>query len=388
MHQSDAFEAFGFHEQLEGGRTSGQLHVRRDGVVFLYEGGEVLFPGHQLRLRLGGASDRLLFIENDRTPGWTVYTADHGILTNPTFLNLPDIETQIEKVKKKKRTFVTQLGLIAMLVVGLIAGFILAKPWMVARIADHVPPEWETELGDLAFSQFDSRVIRDPELERLLADFTAILTDHVADSRYAYRFYLLEDESINAFAFPGGNMVIHTGAILASDRGEEVLGVLAHEIAHVNNRHSIKGMINSLGTSLLISALVGDATALGALLHNTAPLLDERQFSRDNERDADSTGMQYLLDSGVDPSGLIDFFGKIQQEHEKSAAGVMDGGLNFLSTHPATGERIEALETEIAQLPEYNYRKVETVFNPLKQRLQEYLGQQATPLDGENENNN
>lgn len=155
------------------------------------------------------------------------------------------------------------------------------------------------------------------------------------------------DPKINAFALPGGTIVLNTGLINAAARPEEIAGVLAHEAAHITLQHGTRQLIASLGIFALIQAFFGDATGLMAVLADNSALLLTRKYSRDYEQEADKTGWSYLEDAGIDPQGMIDFFKLLLKEQnnkpDKTISKTGDS-LNFLSTHPAAGQRIQYLQ--------------------------------------------
>src|SRR5690606_32430743 len=124
--------------------------------------------------------------------------------------------------------------------------------------------------------------------------------------------------------------------ISAAETPEEVAGVVAHEIAHVTEQHSMRQIISSTGLFLIIQAFLGDASGLlGALADNSYFLLNQK-FSRDHEREADEKGMELLIAANIDPQGMISFFETLEEEHAD-----MPSALNMISTHPATKERIK-----------------------------------------------
>ena len=100
------------------------------------------------------------------------------------------------------------------------------------------------------------------------------------------------------------------------------------------------------------------------------------KFSRDHEREADAQGFEYLMKAKLDPRGLIEFFGKIQQEQEKSSMPNMEGALSVLSTHPATDERIKNLNKLIEEKAgEGPYRKIDLDFDEFQEKLRNNLNQ-------------
>ena len=148
---------------------------------------------------------------------------------------------------------------------------------------------------------------------------------------------------MNAFAMPGGYVVVYTGLLKKVQRKEQLAGVLAHEIAHVTERHALNNIVSSLGVSVLVSAVIGDSSTLESVLAGSSEMLLGQKFSRDAETEADDVAWETLVRSNLDPRGLREFFEILQKEEEKLLGGLMKGALSWLSTHPATEERIARL---------------------------------------------
>ena len=150
---------------------------------------------------------------------------------------------------------------------------------------------------------------------------------------FSYTVTIVNDTStLNAFVVPGGNIFVYTGLIKFLDSESELAGVLAHEIAHAENRHSVTQMAGRMGTSLLISLVLnGD---YGQLLDMGAQMLFLK-FSRSDEKQADDFAVQYLYDTEYDPRGVAGFFQKMIKEEKDAQVPA------FLSTHPASQDRIE-----------------------------------------------
>ncbi|HEX8547908.1 MAG TPA: M48 family metallopeptidase [Cytophagaceae bacterium] len=152
-------------------------------------------------------------------------------------------------------------------------------------------------------------------------------------SEFPYTLKVIRNDSImNAFCIPGGYIYVYTGLIKYLDTESELAGVLAHEIAHAEQRHSIKQMSKSMGLSFLIGLVFsGDVESLFRLGGNLLVL----KFSRNDEREADEYAVKYLYDTSYDPRGVSKFFEKLL--NEKKDADVP----NFLSTHPASQDRVD-----------------------------------------------
>jgi beta-barrel assembly-enhancing protease len=200
-------------------------------------------------------------------------------------------------------------------------------------IADRIPIAKEQQFGRRVFESLrGSLKLQDSSADAtLVRDLGQRLT---AGSRFQYEFHVTEDPTLNAFAMPGGVIVVHTGLIRAARRPEELAGVLAHEVQHVEQRHSLKAVVKEMGLRGLWAAFTGD---LGATLAGQAALeLGALRFSRDAEREADEKGFAALVRQDIDPSGMVDFFGTMAKESGASPPA-------WLSTHPASEARQESL---------------------------------------------
>jgi len=347
------YEGGAFEPSFPNGRGGGTLTVGAMSVRFAGKAGVLELPLAGLEISLGGASDRIIFFKHPSRPDTTLHTPDHAILKEAAWVNYPDLAPQIAKLQGKKRfnlsVWLAVLGVIGALVVGIVA----ARDPMVNVVVDRIPPEWEVKLGETVF---DSMTKQNPplegaELEKHLAALTAPLLRGIGPQPYPFKFHIVENDTINAFALPGGQVVIHSELILKAESPEEVAGVLAHEIAHVTKRHSVRNVVKSTGTYFVFRVFLGDVSDLvGTLVRNGRYLLNQK-YSRDYEREADETGWGYLIAAEVNPRGMITFFEKLAAEQGDGTAAAVQESLAFMSTHPATSERIARLEELAKALP-------------------------------------
>jgi predicted Zn-dependent protease len=350
------YEGGAFHPELENSKASGTLRLTPAGIEFASTKGNVSLPLEGLNVALGGANDRLIFFTHPGQPRATIHTPDHSILDDPVLGGHPELIRQIGRVRAKKRlAWAVLFSVIGLFIAGII-GLVLAKDRIVNTVASAIPTDWEVKLGDKVFDHLiaSKHEIKDSALEAQLAKITEPLVAGIKDSRYPLKFHIIEDPTLNAFALPGGNVVVHSGLLLAADRPEEVAGVLAHEIAHVTKRHGFRGIISSLGLYQILQAFIGDASGMLAVLANNSAFLIDRKFSRDFEREADGTGWEYLMRANIEPEGMIDFFKKMQIEEKKQLEQLHTEGaekaLSFLSTHPGTDERVQSLQSKWEQV--------------------------------------
>lgn len=174
-----------------------------------------------------------------------------------------------------------------------------------------------------------------------------------------YQFHVVDTDAINAFAVPGGFIYMNRGLLEASDDMAEVAGVLAHEVGHIVGRHSaqqIERMRRAQLGLVGVSVIFGEPEGLGALGVNVAANLYFAKYSREQEAEADSLAVRMLVDTGWDPRGLTDFFGKLMEERDRRP-----GALEALFTsHPLTEDRIESVNRLIDRLPAEERRGLRT----------------------------
>jgi len=373
-----------FHPNLTNGRASGEVLISFAAVHFKSDQGDFDLPAEGMKIELGGANDRLIFFSHPAHPKVAIHTPDLSILDHPVLVNNPAFAGQRKNVRAKRRmAWVLLFGVIGGVIVTLL-GLFLARDRMVRTAARAVPVDWEIAAGDKLFEQLmvSQRIVKDPEIEAQLKLITAPLLAGIKDNRYPLKFHIVENATLNAFAMPGGNVVVHSGLLMAADSPEEIAGVLGHEIAHVTQRHSIRSIISSAGLFLVVQTMLGDVTSVVAVLANNSAFLLNRKFSRDFERESDNKGWDYLLAANIKPEGMITFFQKMQAEEKRRREKVAEatpievgpGTLEVLSTHPATEERLKNLQAKWDKLGKpTGYRTFDLNYAAFKDSLRSKL---------------
>ena len=213
--------------------------------------------------------------------------------------------------------------------------------WQHERIAAwaiaHVPVAQERKLGEAVFAQTKAKLklVEGPPAT-MVREIGARLTK---GSAYRYEFHVTHDDAVNAFAIPGGFVVVHSGLLALAASAEEVAGVLAHEVQHVEKRHSLKAIAKSTGLMVTVGMVFGDLGGLLALGQDLIGL----KFSRQHESEADAAGLQALVAAGIAPGGMRDFFRKMGEKESLN--------LGWLSSHPASEDRSMALDRALQALP-------------------------------------
>ena len=296
-----------------------------------------------LRLREVGFGRRGIELAWTEADGeWLVHVLDPEAATQVTGLRqLADLSATAalltrQRAQRRRRA----MGWTTLAVLGLAPLLLLALLYFQAdRIAawavQSVPEDVEARFGRSAFEALRGGLsLRDegPEIDRV----RTLGKQLTLGLPHRYEFHLAQDTAVNAFALPGGIIVVNTGLLQATQRPEELAGVLGHEIEHVEQRHGLQALAKASGWRATWALLAGPWG--GSLVADAAAQLGSLKFSRDAERQADAGGFDRLVAAGIDPSGMRDFFRRLQA----------DG--SFFSTHPSGAEREQHLDQRVRQL--------------------------------------
>lgn len=212
-------------------------------------------------------------------------------------------------------------------------------------VVSFVPTSIDEQLGAAGLEEMrgGAGFIEDPRVSRTIETLAAPLIAQARnDLQVPYRIYITADPTVNAYALPGGIIILPAGFLLFAERPGEVAGVLAHELAHVAERHSMQRAITGIGLQLVLTLVLNDMPAAAQYFVAQGANLLTLAHSREHEREADRVGHHYLVGAAIDPSGLADFFRRLAASQGEAAE--RPGGLEtMLRTHPVTQERIETL---------------------------------------------
>jgi len=239
---------------------------------------------------------------------------------------------------------------------------------MVLTLAHACPPQaWAFFFGGVSIKdekemgrRFDIMIraslpmVEDPEITQYVNYMLQRLTRRMPPQPFDFKAAVIRHSALNAFAVPGGYVFLFTGMIMNVEREEDLAGVLAHELAHVTQRHVAsrleRAQYLTVGSLLLAVAGVavggpgGGALAMGALGGSQSAMLN---YSRLDETEADQIGLQFLTAAGYPPSGMVGGFKVMRQKSWMSGASIPA----YLSTHPALGDRINGLQARIESMP-------------------------------------
>jgi predicted Zn-dependent protease len=238
-----------------------------------------------------------------------------------------------------RRRIATWAGILVAILGIMFAALAAALPWAVDRLSNFVPPKVERALGAGVMTALGAQyaTCRSPAGEEALAFLVGRLAAG-RDLRNPIKIRVFRSKIPNAFTAPGGYIGVFEGLFRHARTPEDFAGVLAHEMGHAQLRHPEKSLLRQAGLALLFAALTGDPSALAASGGEFAKKMLHLSFTREAELESDREAVKMLNHAGMDSGGLAHFLERLQ----KSAPGLAEGG--YFSTHPATGERIAAMQ--------------------------------------------
>jgi len=210
--------------------------------------------------------------------------------------------------------------------------------WIGILGLDVLTQKTEQKLEDLLWDAIqDSEEICDDTQanEALQSMWTRMCEANQLDPN-SVQVHLVNNDEINAFAMPGGHILIHSGLVQTLESPEELAGVLGHEVAHVQLNHISKKLAKELGVSILLSA-AGGGSAAGEAIKEILSQLSSSAYDRSLEKEADLKSVEYLKNAGIKPSALIGVMEKLETEIQSDLP-------SWLGSHPDLSERKEYLK--------------------------------------------
>ncbi len=320
--------------------TMGTITPSQYSVKFESEAFTIDLPTMDLRVEMDEAGERVYFF-HAKFPGWTIYSIEPAILRHRSLqrFGLKDRiaelqEQQTGPSKHGRRVLFTMLSLVVCILV-----LSLGTNVILGIIVGLMPSDWEQQIGDAGLKEIKTEMTftDEPGLTNRLFLVGERLKRGLPPGAPKFKFYVADHPSVNACALPNGDVIVMRGLLEVADP-EQLAGVLAHELAHVTERHGMRLLAQTVGPSLIGKYIFGGDSALAALTKGTA-YFSRLEYSRAIEHDADAEGWDILLRANIDPRGLTGFFRDLQRIRPKAA-----DTTDFFSTHPSTAERIQRLD--------------------------------------------
>jgi beta-barrel assembly-enhancing protease len=220
-----------------------------------------------------------------------------------------------------------------------------------ANAAVSIEEEYEAGLGYVNEIRKTGTIITDPEISQYAQEIGHSLSSHAENGEHQFYYFVVRDSAVNAFAVPGGFVNINSGLIMATRNENELAGVLAHETAHVTQRHIVRGLLDQKHAGLMTTAAMLAAILLGAtagrgspdaiegaiLAGESAAIQHQINYTRDNEFEADRIGITTMAEAGYDPLGLPSFFDFMSHEGPEPSR---INAVQFLIDHPIFSDRV------------------------------------------------
>lgn len=334
-------------------RIGVEIELRAEGLCFERQ----IWRYADLRFEWGGSETRLIEIH---------YRGD--VLYSPHLLLLHDLGRylspqqyqQSQRILKQARPhrrwtqWIAIVFALILLSLALIWAAMLGLNWLRDFTIGYIPPELEENLAESAWQETlqSSPVCQSPLLQETVNQIDQRLSAAINHPAYDLRYQVVRSASVNALAVPGGRIAIHAQLIVEASSAKALAGVMAHEAAHVLERHGLKSMASHLGVGLLVPVLLGDMGTVAVSLGAAGAGLLNLSFSRAQEQEADLKGLALMQAAGLNPEGMVAFFEGLQAHEQAARAQEIPA---FLSTHPLSASRIEAVKAAIADLPQRTY---------------------------------
>jgi predicted Zn-dependent protease len=293
------------------------------------------YAGEQIRLERGNPFPEVLLIDD---PAFLAALHD----TAPTF------GRRFHDPRKRRRRILLTIGAALVSIGAGAALYMWGIPAAAGVVAARVPVSWEEKLGNAAMDEISRSERRCVDADREAAIMAIVnrLLEAAPNVPYKFRLTVFNDPTVNAFALPGGQIVLLRGLIERSKTPEELAGVLAHEIQHVLKRHATRLLLQHASTGLMLVAVSGDLTGVMAYGLESARVLGSLSYSRGFESEADTEGIRMLMAADIDPAGMIDFFDKL-----RASEGNLASATRYLNSHPPAVDRAETLKKMVASIP-------------------------------------
>ena len=369
MNDPQTFSGGVFHDSIEGGRAGAEISIDTQSVVAkLQDGQRFSLRFQQLELEIGGASGRMVFCRNeDRS--LTIFSEAKGFLS--TLEHSGDLLTnqkvqQVKKSSRSNRRKSRRSILLGLVVIALLGWGIFELVVYGARAAvTALPISVDQQIGEFAMDSMELQgpILKDEVVTAAIKSMIDRLQPHTSIRGFRYEVTIVEADIMNAFALPGGYLVVYTGLIRKADRPEQVAGVLAHEIAHVTKRHGLQRIGQTIGISGLAGLFAGDIGGL-AVLAELLEFSTINKYSRDHETEADLEGVRMLLAAEIDPQGLAEFFEIMQHEQ-----GGFPEALKWISTHPDHDSRINDINETLQASGNVSFKPISIDWQDVLKRV-------------------
>lgn len=295
------------------------------------------WPASVVRLEFGARGDVIIELDPDRS---NVYCTTKDAELGKDIQRKIHLVAGLPKKENKSKTILLSLSAIA----AVIACLVFLLPLFARYTAQNIPASWEEKIGanieDSILQRIsDGQTCTTPEGEAALQQLVNSLAIHT-DLAFQPQVTVAKSPIPNAFALPGGRILILSKTLEIVSGPNELAAVLAHEIGHIKHRHSLQSFVSAASTGILFSLFIGDVTG-GTLIAGLGEAMLDSSYSRDMERQADMFAADLLPKANINPLQLNAFLEKASK-YQPNLSGISQA-FELLSTHPPTAERTASI---------------------------------------------
>ncbi len=312
--------------------------------------GQLSLPFSAVSVSAGGLDHDQLVVRCGIAPqGQTLYLKDPALIRAFRSAAPPELTKHLDATASTVRKVRTRKRAVWALVVAVIGGLGLtiwfSSDVLVEWAVNRIPVEWEQRLGKSAYQDFlvQQTVIKEGASVQAVQEISQRLIKPMDNNPYTFEISVVKNDVVNAFALPGGYVVVFTGLLEQAKSGEEVAGVLSHELNHVLERHGLERIVKQLGVVAVLGIILGDQQGLAGVMKQVGAELLSLKFGRAQETEADVKGLQLLHRARIDPTGMVAFFQRMSEQEQ--------GRVEWLSSHPMSAARAERLKQETGVPP-------------------------------------
>lgn len=232
------------------------------------------------------------------------------------------------------------MGLVKVLlafIIFLVGGYLWFVPFLAERLAKKVPVSYETSLGNSLYNSIKGGFKIDEKKTLYINEF---FNELKIPSAYNIRITIVNDTVVNAFAIPGGNIIVYDKILVGMTGYEDLAALLSHEFTHVNNKHTTRSIFRKLGSTIFLSVVLGDMGSVSGILISNADDIKGLNYSRSLEKEADLNGLKLLSERKIDCNGFIRLFKLLKNEEEVTESSEVE----WASSHPNLDKRISYIK--------------------------------------------
>lgn len=239
----------------------------------------------------------------------------------------------------------------------LVLAYFLIVPWLSEKMASTVSVQTEAQFGNSVYDALDLSSQEDHRASAIINEFFSTLK---VPSQYTIQITVVKGDVVNAFALPGGRIVVYTALLKEIETYPELAALLSHEFTHVNNQHATKSIFRQLGSRIFLSLLFGKFGSVTSIMVDQADKLKSLTYSRKLEKEADMEGLSLLKERKIDPAGFVSLF-----RHLKSS-GPASSTPEFLGSHPDINRRIAYIRDASGGTVIEENSELKAIFDKLK----------------------